>query len=141
MDLVTWIKQQWDRAAAAVLFVFGLLALLLGYIGIAGKVYPAEQLPYMISGGVLGLFLLGSAGILYLSADMRDEWRKLDSLEATLKELSASLAVATPEAEPEVVAPVAEIRAPKGPVRAKTPVRTVAKSPARSRRTPADSGA
>jgi hypothetical protein len=41
----------------------------------------------MISGGILGLFFLGSAGILYLSADMRDEWRKLDSIDVTLKEL------------------------------------------------------
>ena len=51
MDLMTWIKRQWDRVAAAALLVLGLIVLLLGYLGASGSVYPAEQLPYMISGG------------------------------------------------------------------------------------------
>lgn len=87
MDLMRWIKFQWDRAAALILFVVGILALVLGYIGTARSAYPAEQLPYMISGGVVGIFLLGTAGVLYLSADMRDEWRKLDSLDLSVREL------------------------------------------------------
>lgn len=87
MDLMTWMKKQWDRVAAAAIFILGLLALLLGYLGISGTSYPAEQMPFMISGGVFGLFLLGTAGILYLSADMRDEWRKLDELDETMKRL------------------------------------------------------
>lgn len=96
MDLLTWMKKQWDRVAAAGLFLIGLLVLLLGYLGISGTSYPAEQMPYMISGGVFGLFLLGTAGILYLSADMRDEWRKLDELDETMKGLEPAAATTTP---------------------------------------------
>jgi hypothetical protein len=40
-----------------------------------------EQLPYVVSGGMVGLFLLGLGAMLWLSADLRDEWRKLDRLE------------------------------------------------------------
>jgi hypothetical protein len=88
MDLLKWARYHWDRVAAAILVGLGLLALLLGYLGVSGTVYPAEQLPYMISGGILGLFCLGTAALLYLSADMRDEWRKLDSIDESLKQLT-----------------------------------------------------
>ena len=87
MDFMKWARYHWDRLSAAILAGVGLLTLLLGYIGVSGTVYPAEQLPYMISGGILGLFFLGTAGVLFLSADMRDEWRKLDSIDVALKEL------------------------------------------------------
>ncbi|MFN2582482.1 MAG: hypothetical protein ABR498_07060 [Candidatus Dormibacteria bacterium] len=88
MDFLKWARYHWDRVAAAVLVGLGLLALLLGYLGVSGTVYPAEQLPYMISGGIVGLFCLGTAALLYLSADMRDEWRKLDSIDGSLKALT-----------------------------------------------------
>ncbi|HVU73626.1 MAG TPA: hypothetical protein VHE83_11755 [Mycobacteriales bacterium] len=88
MDFMRWVKYQWDRVAALVLFIAGLLALLLGWVGASGSVYPAEQLPYMISGGILGIFFLGTAGILYVSADMRDEWRKLDGIEDALRRIA-----------------------------------------------------
>jgi hypothetical protein len=87
VDLLKWARYHWDRLAATILAGLGVLALVLGYLGVSGTVYPAEQLPYMISGGILGLFCLGGAGILYLSADMRDEWRKLDRIDASLREL------------------------------------------------------
>lgn len=111
MDLLTWMKKQWDRVAAAGLFLIGLLALLLGYLGISGTSYPAEQMPYMISGGVFGLFLLGTAGILYLSADMRDEWRKLDELDETMKGLEPAAATTTPVQAPVETAPDEHIAA------------------------------
>jgi len=45
---------------------------------------PAEQLPYIISAGIGGMFLLGLGAMLWLSADLRDEWRKLDRIERRL---------------------------------------------------------
>jgi len=117
MDLLTWMKKQWDRVAAAAIFILGLLALLLGYIGISGTSYPAEQMPFMISGGIFGLFLLGTAGILYLSADLRDEWRKLDELDDTMKRLEPTSA--------EDVAPAAVTEdEPTGPITTATRTRT-----------------
>jgi hypothetical protein len=116
MDFMTWARYHWDRLSAAILAGLGLLTLLLGYVGISGTVYPAEQLPYMISGGILGLFFLGAAGVLYISADMRDEWRKLDSIDAALKELVGTTTLesdepvepaAAVEAEPEATSAAA----------------------------------
>jgi hypothetical protein len=102
VEFLKWARYHWDRLSAAILAGLGLLTLLLGYVGVSGTVYPAEQLPYMISGGILGLFFLGSAGVLYISADMRDEWRKLDNIDVTLKEL---VGTTTTEAD-ETTAPV-----------------------------------
>jgi protein-S-isoprenylcysteine O-methyltransferase Ste14 len=74
------IRSQWDRAAAIGAALLAALVLLLGYFGVASTDYPAEQIPYVVSGGITGILLMGAAATLWLSADMRDEWRKLDEL-------------------------------------------------------------
>jgi hypothetical protein len=91
MSLVEWLRLQWDRLAAWVCVALGLVALVLGYVGISGTVYPAEQLPYILSGGIFGVFALGLGAMLWLSADVRDEWRKLDVLEEKLDAIDAIL--------------------------------------------------
>ena len=48
--------------------------------------YSAESLPYIVSGGFFGLLAVGAGGVLWLSADLRDEWRKLDSIEQAWRE-------------------------------------------------------
>jgi hypothetical protein len=85
VNLTRWIRYQWDRAVAVGLTVVGALCLLLGYLGLSRHVYPAQQLPYILSGGLVGLFLLGIAGTLWLSADMQDEWRQLRDLEEAVR--------------------------------------------------------
>ena len=55
---------------ALVAGVGGAVALLIGYFGVSGTLDPAKQLPYLISGGVGGLFLLGVAAALLFSADL-----------------------------------------------------------------------
>ena len=84
---MNWTKSlriQWDRYTAWGLIILGGIVLLLGWLGISDTVYPAEQLPYILSGGIFGMFLLGIGAMLWLSADLRDEWRKLDRLEDAL---------------------------------------------------------
>ncbi len=85
MGTLTYLRAQWDRAVGIGLVLLGAIALLLGWIGVSGAVYPAEQLPYLMSGGLGGLFLLGMGATLWLSADLRDEWRHLDVLEADVE--------------------------------------------------------
>ena len=85
MEFLSWVRDQWDRVGAVVLVVVGALALLLGWLGISDAVLPSEQLPYLLSGGLLGVFLLGLGTTLWLSADLRDEWRKLDRLEQLVR--------------------------------------------------------
>ena len=86
MNLLDWARNQWDRAAAVTLFVAGVLAVFLGWLGVSRSAYEAESLPYILSGGFFGLLALGAGGVLWLSADLRDEWRKLDSIEQAWRE-------------------------------------------------------
>jgi hypothetical protein len=88
MNLGNWMRLAWDRAAAVILIAAGAVALLLGYIGVSGEAFPAKQLPYLISGGITGLFILGVGAVCWLSADMRDEWTKLDRIEGALNRLA-----------------------------------------------------
>jgi membrane protein YdbS with pleckstrin-like domain len=85
MDVLTLLRAQWDRACAVLAFVLAVVLLVLGYIGISGTQYVAEQLPYIISGGLAALLLIAVGVALWLSADLRDEWRKLDSLDSRLE--------------------------------------------------------
>jgi hypothetical protein len=109
MEFLSWVRDQWDRVGAVVLVVVGALALLLGWLGISDAVLPSEQLPYLLSGGLVGVFLLGLGTTLWLSADLRDEWRKLDRLEALVRgqaETEADVEVnVNHDAEPESVVP------------------------------------
>lgn len=84
-----FVTRQWDRVASWVAVALGAVVLLIGWIGVSGTPYVFEQVPYVVSGGIGGLFLLGLGAVLWLSADLRDEWRKLDSLEEALREASA----------------------------------------------------
>lgn len=84
MDLVNAMRSQWDRLSAAATLVAGAVVLIRGWYGVSGSAFPAEQLPYFISAGIGGLFLLGVSATLWLSADLHDEWRKLDRIERAL---------------------------------------------------------
>ncbi|MBA0126553.1 hypothetical protein H0B56_13460 [Haloechinothrix sp. YIM 98757] len=86
MDLVTRAGSQWDRLLAAAALIAGVVVLTLGWYRVSGTPYPAEQLPYIISAGLGGLFLLGASATLWLSADLHDEWRKLDRIERAIRE-------------------------------------------------------
>lgn len=84
MDLMTRLRSQADRTLAVVAGLAGGVVLIIGWLGVSGTAYPAEQLPYLISGGIGGLFLLGVSTALWLSADLHDEWRKLDRIEQAI---------------------------------------------------------
>jgi hypothetical protein len=86
MDLNGMLRTQWDRTTAIGCTALGALLLLIGWIGVSGTPFLAEQAPYILSGGVGGIFLLGVGATLWISADLRDEWRKLDRIEAALLE-------------------------------------------------------
>ena len=88
--LASWLRVQWDRAGAVGAALIGLAALVIGWVGVSGTPHIAEQLPYFISGGLVALFFLGLAVTLWLSADLRDEWRELRALRLVLAEPSVA---------------------------------------------------
>lgn len=80
------LRTEWDRTAAVVLVVAGGLVLVLGWFGLSDKALTAEQIPYLLSGGVGGIFLAALGATLWLSADLRDEWNKLDRIERLIED-------------------------------------------------------
>ena len=89
MDLLNWARSQWDRTGALLASIGGMVAILLGYLGVSATRDPGKQIPFIVSGAVFGLYLLGLAATLWLSADLRDEWRKLDEIDERLAEVSS----------------------------------------------------
>lgn len=120
MDIAKWVRAQWDRVLAWVCVAAGAIVLVVGWAGVSRYPYPADQLPYIISGGVGGLFLLGLGAMLWLSADLRDEWRKLDEIDRrnarfyegqeVAARVSGREAPAMPAALPETPASVDDTR-------------------------------
>lgn len=84
------MKPKWDRVGAVLCVIGCSIALILGYVGVSGTLDTGKQLPYVISRAMLGLFLLGLGALLWLSADLPDEWRKLDSIERRVPAQSSS---------------------------------------------------
>lgn len=54
-------------AAAAVLLPLGLLVIVLGWYGASHTPYVFEQVPYLISGGLVGLALVLAGGLAYFA--------------------------------------------------------------------------
>lgn len=77
MEFLNLLRSQWDRAIAIGCALAGALSLLIGWIGTSGTEHVAEQMPYIVSAGLTGIFLLGIAAVLWITADLRDEWREL----------------------------------------------------------------
>jgi hypothetical protein len=79
---------QTDRVIGWLLVALGGVAVLLGARGVINARLVLDQLSYLATGAAGGLFLLGVGALLILTADTRDEWRRLDDLEALLRTLA-----------------------------------------------------
>lgn len=85
MNQWTWLRAEWDRVAGFGLIILGAVFLFLGYQGVQESPFLAEGLAYIASGGLGGLFCMGVGVGLLLSADLHDEWHKLDRIEAAIR--------------------------------------------------------
>jgi hypothetical protein len=88
MKLMSWLRAERERAAGFALILAGAVMVIAGYVGVKGTPYVVVELSYIASGGVIGIFCLGLGASLMLSADIHDEWRKLDQVEAALRHLA-----------------------------------------------------
>lgn len=81
--------------ASAVLLPLGLALVLLGWYGAAHTPYLFEQVPYLISGGILGLGLAVVGGLLYFGSwvarSASEQQRKDDELAEILREIRDEL--------------------------------------------------
>lgn len=95
--LRTWVRAQWDRVGAWTAFIVGAVALYIGWKGAANTPYPADQIAYVISGGIGGALLVAFGAVLLISADLRDEWQQLDDIASDVRRIADAL---TTDVEP-----------------------------------------
>ncbi len=76
---------------AIVAVAAGAIALFAGYLGVSGTLDPAKQIPYLVSGGVGGLFLLGLAAALLFSSDLSTARREVRELRDVVDRMAAQL--------------------------------------------------
>lgn len=119
MDPVTFAKTQPDRALAIVSATTGLVLLVVGWYGVSGQGVIAGQIPYVVSCGLGGLFALTTGCTLWISADLRDEWRKLDAIEAALLEQARAIrdtgSTRVAESDAKLSSAMGELDASAGP--------------------------
>lgn len=106
MDMKLILRVFWDRVGAWLLIGLGALLLLLGWLGASGTPYVEAQIPYVISGGLAGLGLIGLGATLWLSSDLRDEWHRLRALEEAVRSLMDTDSLADPTAELPAMKPI-----------------------------------
>ena len=90
--------RRWLELIGVAMIVFGFICILLGWYGAAHSAYQYQEIPYLISGGLLGVALVIGGGVLLRTAwSMRllEEERRnalaivrsVDRLERVLKEM------------------------------------------------------
>lgn len=84
------LRAEWRRTVAVVAALAGAVALLVGWLRASDALYTGEQVPYLISGGLGGLFLLGVAAVAWISADLRAEAGEVEELAAEVARLAAA---------------------------------------------------
>jgi hypothetical protein len=105
-DAALFWRWVWDSVRPVLGYVLvglGLLALLIGWYGVSGESIVAKQLPYLASGGLLGVALVVLGARFLLIQDIRRDSGRLDRLETMLNELHAAL-LARPDAPGRVAA-------------------------------------
>lgn len=90
MNLGQTLRTHWDRALALGCGVAAVAAFAIGWLRLTHTPYVAEQLAFLLSGGVGAVLLLGVGATLWLSADLHDEWRQLNSIDETLRDLGGT---------------------------------------------------
>jgi hypothetical protein len=113
------------KVLAGLLIIGGLVAVLVGYLGVRNSDDIVLQLPYFASGGVGGLALLALGALTLVQQQMREQSRRAAAItesleewkEGALLEIRSFLEGSTLELQ--VLAPAAPLprgRSPKAPV-------------------------
>ena len=74
------------KVAAGVLTAAGFLVVLFGYLGVRDESNVELQIPYLLSGGVGGLALVGLGAVALIQAQMRAQARRFAELTDQLDE-------------------------------------------------------
>src|SRR6187549_3400850 len=64
-----------------ILMAIAALLMLLGYLGVSREAIPAKQIPYLVSGGIGGVFIAVLAAYFLGTQEIRNDSGRLDRLE------------------------------------------------------------
>lgn len=92
-----WLVARRRLALSFVLGLAGFIAILLGWWGVSGTTVVADQLSYIASGGVLGLFLVGLSTVAYWADQRQREVDRLAEIEAYLGAIAVALGLTGPQ--------------------------------------------
>ena len=91
-------RELWRWVGAAVrpwlgwiLIAAGALLMLLGYFGVSREAQPGKQIPYLVSGGVGGMFLAVLGAYFLGTQELRRDSGRLDRLEGMVEDLHGAL--------------------------------------------------
>jgi hypothetical protein len=92
-----WVWTSTRPYLGYVLIGLGILLILFGYLGVSREVYVGRQIPYVVSGGLLGIAAVTLGSRLLLIEDLRRDSGRLDRLERAVVDLHQAL-LARPDA-------------------------------------------
>lgn len=91
-------------ALAWLLALGGAVALFLGWWGVSGTPLPGKQIPYLVSGGLVGVALLVLAAAAFATQDVRSQLAALQAVEQRVEELYRLLTEETVTSDEQRVA-------------------------------------
>jgi hypothetical protein len=114
-----WVGKATRPVVGWILVAVGAVMIIVGYLGVAHQVLVAKQLPYLVSGGILGVAVV-AVGVMFIATEqLRHDADRLDRLERLVDDLHEVLlshpdAPAPAEAVTSPVALAALVALPEG---------------------------
>lgn len=86
-----WVGRATRPVWGWILVGIGIILIIVGYLGISREALVAKQLPYLISGGILGIALVGFGAMLIGTEDLKRAQERIDRLEGLVEDLHTAL--------------------------------------------------
>jgi hypothetical protein len=86
-----WVADALRPWLGWILIGIAALLMLLGYFGVSREAIPAKQIPYLVSGGIGGVFFAVLGAYFLGTQEMRNDSGRLDRLERMVEELHGAL--------------------------------------------------
>ena len=86
-----WIGAALRPWVGWILIVAGAIFMLVGYLGVSREALPGKQIPYLVSGGIGGIFLAVLGAYFLGTQEIRRDGGRLDRVEQMVEELHAAL--------------------------------------------------
>ncbi|HVV38165.1 MAG TPA: hypothetical protein VHC63_16275 [Acidimicrobiales bacterium] len=86
-----WIIKAVRPYVGWILIAIGAILMSAGYLGVSREALPAKQIPYLVSGGIGGIFFAVIGAYFLGTQEMRNDSGRLDRLEHMVEELHAAL--------------------------------------------------